>query len=887
MREEFRHHLAARTDDLVRSGLAPEAARHQARREFGHAGTYRVEAREAMGLGSFAQVRFSWLDVKLGLRMLPKHPMLNLAAVFALGVGIPVGLAPAHLARALEAPLPGDAADRLRAIRHWDPLSSSVAPTWTSDFAHWHRTLTSFSSLGAFSTSSYSVASTDGAAVPAAGAQLSSAVFPMLGTRPLVGRMLEERDYEAGAPNVVVIGHDLWSSRFGRDAAMLGRSIRIGGTVHTVVGVMPDGFAFPSHESLWLPLRAASIGGVGARMRVQVMGRLEEGVSPEDAQAELSRSDLPPTTAAEDASEAEERARLRAEVVPFGLLFLGLPAGGLGSQTEFRFVQALMFALLLVASGNVAMLMFARTATRLREIAIRSALGASRARIVSQIFVETLLLALIAAGVGVLAADRALVHVNLAALAGESALPYWLSLGLTPRTVLTALALATVSATVAGALPAIVITGRAIAPSVGGGSRVRFGRLTGALVVADIAVAVVAVAMAFTVSGHATDVQVSERATGIRAAEYLALELRLPDDAATFSDAGGTDERAARLRARLAADQRALVAAIEREPGVERVAVGDVLPRMEHRSRPFELDGALPAAGARRRWTRVARIDADFLDALGTRVVVGRDFERSDTEADARVAIVNTAFVEREFEGGDPIGRRVRFPTLDSAAGATWYEIVGVVGHLGVNLMNAERGEAVYLPAAPGSINPMQLAVHTALPPASLTPRLRALVAEVDPDLAVTRTSVLSEVRQGDWYLVMGLAGGLVLLAGVLVALATSGLYAMLALSVSERTREIGIRAALGAPRGALLVTILERPLVQIGLGALIGLPLAARFLLELGGADAGGGSAPRAIAGALGLSAGIVLLVGLGSCLVPTKRVLAIDASEAMRADG
>jgi hypothetical protein len=126
MREEFRHHLAARTDDLVRSGLAPEAARHQAQREFGHAGTYRVEAREAMGLGSFAQVRFSWLDVKLGLRMLPKHPMLNLAAVFALAVGIPVGL-PVHLARAPR-PCPRDAADRLRAIRHWDPPRRSHPP---------------------------------------------------------------------------------------------------------------------------------------------------------------------------------------------------------------------------------------------------------------------------------------------------------------------------------------------------------------------------------------------------------------------------------------------------------------------------------------------------------------------------------------------------------------------------------------------------------------------------------------------------------------------------------------------------------------------------------------------------------------------------------------
>src|SRR5690349_21850615 len=133
IREEFWHHLAERADHLVREGLTPDAAKRQARREFGHQATHRAQAREAMGLASFAELRISWLDVKLGLRMLPKHPMLNLAAIFALAAGIPVGLAPSHLARALESPLPGDTDGRLRAIRYWDPLSSSVAPTWEGE----------------------------------------------------------------------------------------------------------------------------------------------------------------------------------------------------------------------------------------------------------------------------------------------------------------------------------------------------------------------------------------------------------------------------------------------------------------------------------------------------------------------------------------------------------------------------------------------------------------------------------------------------------------------------------------------------------------------------------------------------------------------------------
>jgi predicted permease len=803
--------------------------------------------------------------------------MLNLAAVFALAVGIPVGLAPSHLVRALEAPLPGDTENRVRAIRHWDPLASAIAPTWDDDFTFWAQTLRSFSSLGAFSAASYNVGSADGPAAPTAGAQLSGSVFQMLGARPLLGRGFDADDFAAGAPDVVVIGHALWSSRFGQDPDVLGRSIRIGRNLHVVVGVMPDGFTFPANETLWLPLRLASVGEARERMRVQILGRLADGVSAQQAHAELSSRGPPPLTSAGSASEAGERGRVRPEVVPFGLLYLGLPAGGLASLPEFRYVQALMFVLLLVACGNVAMLVFARTATRLRELAIRTALGASRTRIISQIFVETLPLAVIAAGVGVLAVDWALDHVNLAALAGESALPYWLSLRLTRETALSALAFAAVSATVAGVLPAIAITGRAISQNIRGGSRVRFGRLTGALVVADIAVSVAAVGIAFAVSGHATDLQAANRATGISASEYLAVEFRLPDDAGAPNS----------LRAQLATDQRELVAALEREPGIRRVAVGDVLPRMEHRSRPYELDGVDRAPDAPVRWTRLARVDVDFLDALGTPILSGRDFLPTDAEDGSRVAIVNTAFVERTLDGRDPIGRRVRFPTPSDTGNGRWYEIVGVVGPLGVNVMNADRGEAVYLPAAPGTINPMRLAVHSVVPPESMTGRVRELAMSVDPDLVMGRASVLSDVRQGDWYIVMGIAAGLVVLACVLIALATSGLYAMLSLSVSERTREIGIRAALGASRRALLVTILKRSVVQIGLGALIGLPIAARAVFELVGTPEGGGSVWQSMALALGLSTGIVLLVGLSSCLVPVRRILAIEAREAMNDQG
>jgi predicted permease len=865
LREEFQHHLAERTDDLVRGGLSRDEAERLARREFGHQGTHRAEARVAMGLASIARLRVSWLDVTYALRLLRKHPMLNLAAVFALAIGIPVGLAPSHIARALEAPLPGDSGNRLRAIRYWDPAASRVAPTWDAEFTTWAATLRSFSSLGAFRTATVNIAA-DEQAAPAAlalsAAQVTASVFPMLGARPILGRVFDAGDFTAGAPDVVVIGHALWSARFARDPAVLGRSIRIGRTLHVVVGVMPDGFAFPAGEALWLPLRLFSSGGAGTGVPVHVLGRLAEGISAGQAQAELAS--LGPLRLAAT-SETEVRARLQPQVVPFGLLFLGLPAGGLSETPEFRYAQALMFALMLVAAGNVAMLVFARTATRLRELAIRTALGASRTRIVSQIFLETLLLAIIAAGVGVLAIDWAIDHVNLAALAGESALPYWLSLGLTRETVLAALGFAAVSATVAGVMPAIAITGRAIAQNMRAEPRVRFGRLTGALVVADIAVSVAAVGMAFAVAGHATDLGAADRATGIPASEYLAVEVRLPEDARSSV-------------------QRELVALLEREPQVRRVAVADVLPRMEHRSVPYELDGVDRAADATLRWTRLARVDVEFLAALDAPIRSGRDFVRTDAENGTAVAIVNTAFVERVLTGSDPIGRRVRLPAPGTGS-PSWYEIVGVVGPLGVNVVNPDRGEAVYLPAAEGTLNPMQLAVHVVGPPGDLTSRVHELARAVDPDLVVGQVAVLSDVRQGDWYLVMGLAAGLMALVAVLIALATSGLFAMLSLAVSERTREIGIRSAIGAPRRALLLTILRRSLVQVGLGTAIGLPLAGRFVFELTSGTDGGGSPLASMALALSLSLGLVLLVGLGAFLVPARRILAVEASEAMHA--
>jgi len=863
---EFQHHLVMRTADLVRTGLSEDEASHQARREFGHIDTHRAAARASRGFQLLDACRFSWLDVKLALRMLVKHPLLSLAAVFALAVGIPVGIAPTHLAKAVEAPLPEDTENRVRAVRLWNPATSAVDVTGYQAFEFWKATLKSFSMMAAFRTSSYNVASEDGRAASVPGAELSPAAFSILRAAPQLGRAFNATDAEPERPKVVVLGQTLWESHFGSDPLILGRSIRIGRELRTVVGVMPADFRFPAHEQLRLPLSSQPAGVVGAPFPVRIVGRLADGVSAEQAQAELSARGLP-----RFANEPESRARLRPEVVPFGLLYLGLPRGGFDALLEYRFVQLLSLVLLLVASGNVAMLVFARTATRFREMAIRTALGASRARIVSQIFVETLVLAVVAAGLGVLSIGWGLQHVNLAAIAGESALPYWLSLDVTSGDLLRALLFAAVSATVAGVIPAIRITGKAVHQYMREKSGVRFGRLTGVLVIADIAVSVAAIGFALAITDRAT-VGESDHVAGIPAAEYLAVECRMPRDGLLSGE-------------RAAAAQRELVASLKIEPGIASVAVGSALPRMEHQSALFEVDGMDRSPDAPQQWVRTAQVDVGFFEALGHRVVAGRDFTRADVEPGRRTAIVNTAFVTRALEGKNFIGRRVRFPAK-KGADSTWYEIVGVVGHLGVNMINADKGAAVYLPAQSGSINPMWIGIHANVSPLGLAPRIREITDRVAPDFVIGDVTVLSDVHQGDWYLVVGVAAGLTVLVGVLVALAASGIYAMLSLSVSERTREIGIRTALGAQRRTVVLMILRRSLAQIGIGAMLGLPIAARVVHLTVGSTAGQ-SPLTSVFMAMGLAASLVLIVGVISCTIPTRRVLAVEASEAMRSDG
>lgn len=878
MREEFRTHIEMRTDDLVARGMSQAEASRRAHVEFGHVESHRAAARAARGLRWVDRLRFSWVDVRLGLRMMVKHPGLTLVAMVALALGIPTGMAPMHLAEALDRPLPEDSGNRIRTVRFWDPASGVMTLPTEGDLEILFDESSSFESLGAFRNGAFNLASPDGRAASVPGAEVTAAALAMLEVAPLMGRLLDSEDERPGGTDVVLLGHDVWSSRFGGDPEVVGSTVLVGRTPHTVVGVMPEGFFFPFRDQLWVPLRRSPATGPGEGPPLRVVARLADGVTTDEAHAEVSRIRLPDTHPANRGPS-----RLALEVVPFSYMYVGLPRGGFGALPEFHFMRLLGGLLLLVACANVAMLVFARTATRFRELAVRTALGAGRSRIVSQVFVETLVLAVCSAGAGLLVVDVAIRRVPWEVMAGSSILPYWVDLGV-PMSVLPWAALFTVmSATVAGVVPALRITRGDIHGNIraadSGRSGVRFGGVTGALIVADVALAVGVIGFAVGITGYLNELADSDLRVGVPAEEFLAVELRrsmnetpaLGEAAASSQSFGAVQER---LRERLAS-----------EAGVRAAVFADALPRMNHRSRLVRVDGP-DRDDASARWVRVARVDVDFFSQLRQPILAGRDFDRGDIDGDVRPVIVNARFVEEMIGGEGAVGRRIRLVSSAESTDDPWHEIVGVVGRLGMNTVSRNGSPGVYFVEPAGSIHPVQLGVHVGIGPEEFAPRLREIVSETDPSVIVGTPVVLGEVQQGDWYVAVGITAAMSLLVGILIALAASGIYAIVSFSVSERTREIGIRSALGASRTTLAYTILRRALAQLGLGALFGIPLAAWLLLQLQDPDAERGAMLATIARSVALGLGTVGLVGLVSCVAPARRALAIDANDALRAE-
>ena len=797
-----------------------------------------------------------FLDLKLALRMLVKYPLLTIVGSLGIAFGLAAGVGGFELrSRFLNPTLPLAEGDRIVGVRNWDTRADRPGALGDADFRTWLEQLQRIDNLGAVALTERNI-TVDGTVEPTSIAQITAAGFRVARVSPLLGRTLVEGDEAEGAPLVIVIGHSLWQRRFLSDPNVVGRTVRLGIDRATIVGVMPEGFGFPIAHQVWTPLKP------GQSDPLLVFGRLAPGVTFNEAQAELT------TVGRRSAADAPDtHAFLRPEVIPYAHLIFD--PGNFDVALGLTLANIFLITLVILVSANVALLMFARAASREREIAVRYALGAGRSRIVIQLFAEGLALSGISVILGLIVVRSALGSL-LRLIEADSGrpLPFWMTDSLTPSTVAYGIGLSILVAVIIGVFPALKITkggldSRLRSFSAGGGGY-RFGGVWTVAIVTQVAVTVMFPAAAFffhrwVVAGQTRDV-------GFAAHEYLSARLTMDS---------GMPERTAvivdELRRQLSA-----------EPGVTAVTIADRLPGMLHAGARFEVEGdeAPPTYGYN---VRTASIDADFFSALHAPVLAGRDFALSDLAAGREtrgraVAIVNTSFVSQVLRGRSPVGRRVRQVAQDvEHPPGPWIEIVGLVRDLGIS---GTDGVGLYRPLALDATT-MHVAVHVSGAPEAFGNRLRMVADRVEPTLRVYDLMPLDRVGADQALESQYLSRVLAVLSGVALLLSLMAIYAVMAFTVVQRTREIGTRVALGANRWRVIAAIARRPLGQIGLGIGVGgafVPLMSGSLFE---------STPTPIESILMAAYAMVMLaVCLSACVVPIRRALGLQPSQVLRAD-
>jgi predicted permease len=885
---EIDAHLQLIEDRFLAQGLSPVEARLAARRAFGGVEQAKEHQRDAR---SFRVLGDSWLDFKLGARMLIKYPGLTLVG----GLGVAVAIAIAASGKSvvdtiLEPELPLPEGDRVVAIQNWDAARNTRERRLLHDFVAWRGSLVTVRDLGAFRTSARNLIAPGAPPETVRVAETTASAFRVARVPPLLGRHLLASDDLAGSTPVLVIGHDVWRNRFAGDPGILGRSVQLGETAYTIVGVMPEGFAFPVNHRFWVPMRAEPAryersGGPD----LFVFGRLAPDATLGEAQAELTA--LGQRAAAEF---PKTHAQLRPQVLPYTRVFLDMDEPE--NVLTLRVAQLLVVMLLVLVSVNVAILVYARTATRHGEIAIRTALGASRRRIVGQLFLEALVLSGAAAAVGLALAAIVLGQLDAGLLQVVGQFPFWLRFGLSYGTAGYTLVLTFLAAAIVGVVPALKATGRHVRSrlqglSLGGGASMQLGKTWTVLIVTQVAFAIALLPAAVYQAWESLRIGFAD--PGPAAKQFLTA--RLEWGAAEAAEADGERELLPRNRERQAEVLRRLAA----EPGVAEATFARHVPGEEPTLR-VEAEGvATPRrseaessalavrSGRFGHEARLNRVGAGFFEAFAVPVLAGRVFGPGDTGAAASAVVVNRSFVRKILGDGEALGRRIRHVGLSGDARQPmdrWYEIVGVVADFPAETSDAGRADAkLYHAAKPGEIHPLTLLLRLHGESATgFAGRLREIAAAVDPNLQLREVATMDEVLRKGQRLLRLLAAGLGVLTLSVVLLSAAGVYALMSFTVTQRRKEIGIRLALGAEPRRILAGIFSRALGQLSVGAAFGM-IAAAWLDQATHDDL---TMRGHAAVVLPIVAVFTMAVGLLASLGPARRSLSIDPTEALRAE-
>jgi predicted permease len=686
---------------------------------------------------------------------------------------------------------------------------------------------------------------------------MSANSFSLIRQKPVVGRDFSPSDEKPDAPAVVILGYSIWQNRYAGNAGVIGRTIRVDEIPAVVIGVMPEGFRFPVNADLWLPLVPSGRLENRDVRNLGVFGRLADHAGPASARAEMNL-----LSQRLEKEHAKTNRGVRAVVKPYNDEF----NGGIIRVVFLALLGAVGFVLL-IACANVANLLLSRSISRAREVSIRTALGASRWRLVRQLLVESLLLSLLGGLAGLLLSIWGVRMFRLAvANVGK---PYWIdfSMDFTVFAYLAAVCLGT--AILFGLAPALHASRvdlnenlKESARATSGGRRAR--NLSGSLVVSELALSVVLLAAAGLMIR--SFINLYGMHSGLDASRILTMRLSLaelkypePKDLVAFHD---------RLQPRLSAI-----------PGVEAAAFTSNLPMGGAFGWRFELEGDPQVEPEKRPSVSGLVVGPGYFRALGLSLVRGRAFDNSDGLPGREVAVVNQRFAARYWPGEDPVGKRLR---LIKSSPQPWLTIVGVCPDvLQTEPTRAEVQPSVYVPYRQDPVRFLAIAARTRLDPNSLAAAFRNEVRHVDDALPVFSIRPLTGYFEQQRWGLRTFGTLFAIFAGIALVLASLGIYAVMAYSVGQRTQEIGLRMALGASSPSILGMVLAAGLKRLLLGLALGLAAAfgltrviAGLLVRVNPAD------PLTFAGISLLLAA----VGVFACWLPARRAMRVDPAVALR---
>ena len=800
-------------------------------------------------------------DVRYAWRSLLRSPGLTIVATLALTLGI--GLTTTMFSivyGALMKGLPYPDGDRIMIIGRANPakdIRNQSVPI--QDFVDYRKEQHTFNDL-AGSTSGTIYVSGDEKAERFTGAWITANTFDVVGVRPVLGRNFRAGEDTPAGEKVTILSYSMWQQRYGGDRNIIGHQLRVNGVPHTVVGIMPENFAFPDNDQIWVPLQTDPLASPrGQGQFLQVVGKLKPGVSLDQATVDLATISKRLAAEYKDTNEGFT-ATARG--------FVDQYIGNEPRQLLYTMLGAVFFVLL-IACANVANLLLDRAAHRTKEVGIRTALGASRAHVVRQFLAEALVLSLVAAVLGVGVAYLGIGAFNRALTVTQ--VPFFIDIRLHPQVLLFTIVVAILTTLVSGAIPALQSSradiNEILKDESRGASSFRIGRISRLLVMFEVALSCGLLVAAGLTTKSVT--KLGNMNPGFTTKNVFTARVGFP---AAYTDTVAQN--------RFFDDALLRVAAL---PGVQSAAIAVGLPAAQQGmgGNRFSIEGATYAKDKDHPTTRATSVTPGFFSTLNIPIVAGRGFTDADREGSLPVAIVTRSFVAKHFKDKDPIGRRIRFGLEQSKA--PWLTIVGISGDVFTGDQQEPFSPALFQPFAQARSPFAYITARTATAPMSLTAGVRTAVSSLNPDIPLYWVRTLDDAIAERLWFVRVFGTMFVIFGGIALFLASVGLYAVMSFSVSRRIREVGIRMALGAQARDVVGMIFRQGIVQLAIGMMLGLALAfgvarllSAILFQVQPRD-------PAIFGGV---AAVLVAVGMLACLVPARRATLVDPLVALRAD-